>query len=235
MAGIFRNIWRSFLDCNCSFVSTRKIYVHLGFLLVWVDCYLVWFWKLFLVFAFGLFFFRKTIPTSSCPPPKAAVSLTSLHLSNACRQRPHWQGRVFLPRRLGGRGARLLVLLLQPAGGGRLPAPAPLCFWWPGRQQHPPGIWNMVRSGGSDGCLEIFLFPCCAATVAEEGVWGLIIQEYNPMNSKASWTPCPLPGDLQRNFQVHLSGPDATAKWRYGSWRSRLPPDFIAEFKSCFT
>lgn len=119
-----------------------------------------------------------------------------------------------LPRRLGGRRARLLLLLLQPAGGERVPAPPALCSRWPGRQQHPPAISNMVRSGGSDGCLEIVLFPRCAAAVAEEGVWGLSVQYYSGMNSKASWTPCPSPERLsQRNssrfiWQVRLLQPN---------------------------
>lgn len=235
MAGIFRNIRRSFLDCNGSLVSTRKIDVHLGFLLVWVDFYLVWFWKLFLVFAFGLFF-RKTIPTSSCPPPKAAVSLTSLHLSKATAYRPHWQLRVCSPQETWR--TRSPTTPSPATASWRWTAPSTCSAVLLMTRTSTVPTWNLKygEKWGLRWVLRNLSFPVlCSSSGRGRSVGAdspkVQSSEFTGVLDSLSFAR----RLLQRNYQVHLSGPAATAKWRYGSWRSRLPPDFIAEFKSCFT
>lgn len=82
---------------------------------------------------------------------------------------------LFLPRRLWRRRAgRLLLLVLQSAGSGWTSALADLLIWWPGCQQHPSGIWNMVRNVALNGCLEILhlSFMCYLATAAKKGMRG---------------------------------------------------------------
>lgn len=144
---------------------------------------------------------------------------------------------LFPPRRPWRcRTGRLLVLLLQSVGSEWIPALAKLYFWRPRCQQHQSGIWNMVRKGGFSGCLEIlclsFLVLCGNSGKGRHV--GLIIKNYNQMNSKNFLELLVLHQKIhtKKLLWVHLSGPTATAN---GSWRSYTLSDFTAELKSWFS
>ena len=149
--------------------------------------------------------------SSDCTRGHFLASLTSVGLFLARR---FWRCRT----------GWLLILMLQSAGSGWTPALADLHVWWLGHQQHQSGIWNMVRNGAFNGCLEILdlSFIYCTSTAAKESVGANYQILKSSKFQKLPQTPCLSPRDssketlrsssfrsslLQPNDGVDMGGP----------------------------